>query len=198
MSTRITTPDAAKTVGPVTTSAAAGAGVAGAATVLIVWAMTSAGVDVPDPVSQAITTLLAAVGALVGGWLAPSQADAVAQAVREHGVTADQVAETVAAQIPSTEAVATHVTDQVLAAGRSGLDSQQVLDIAGHTAEQVVRAQAEREAVTGAVESTGRHAAVETTTEVESVAAEAVGEGLESPDIEEVVAAAVPTEVETS
>lgn len=126
--------DAARTAGPVTTSATAGAGIAGAATVLIVWGLNAAGVDVPAEVAQAITVLLAAAGALVGGWLAPSQADAVAQAVAAHSV--------------DSAAVAQHVTDQVLEAGQAGMDSTQVAALVGQTAEQVVRAQAERAAVT--------------------------------------------------
>lgn len=84
--------DAAKTIGPVTTSATAGAGIAGAATVLIVWGLNASGVDVPAEVAQAITVLLAAAGALVAGWLAPSQADAVARAVAANAPSTEEVA----------------------------------------------------------------------------------------------------------
>ena len=84
--------DAARTAGPVTTSATAGAGIAGAATVLIVWGLTSAGVDVPAEAAQAITVLLAAAGALLAGWLAPSQADAVARAVAANAPSTEEVA----------------------------------------------------------------------------------------------------------
>lgn len=84
--------DGAKTVGPITTASTAGAGIAGAATVLIVWGLNAAGVDVPAEVAQAITVLLAAVGALLAGWLAPSQADAVAQAVAANAPSTEEVA----------------------------------------------------------------------------------------------------------
>lgn len=84
--------DGAKTVGPITTASTAGAGIAGAATVLIVWGLTSAGVDVPAEVAQAITVLLAAAGALLAGWLAPSQADAVARAVAANAPSTEEVA----------------------------------------------------------------------------------------------------------
>ena len=84
--------DAARTAGPVTTSATAGAGIAGAATVLIVWGLSAAGVDVPAEVAQAITVLIAAAGALLAGWLAPSQADAVARAVAANAPSTEEVA----------------------------------------------------------------------------------------------------------
>lgn len=84
--------DGAKTVGPITTASTAGAGIAGAATVLIVWGLNAAGVDAPAEVAQAITVLLAAAGALVAGWLAPSQADAVARAVAANAPTTEEVA----------------------------------------------------------------------------------------------------------
>ena len=58
-----------RTVGPVTTGAATGTGVAGASAILLVWLLSLAGLDVPEPVVGAITLLLGAVGTLVGGFL---------------------------------------------------------------------------------------------------------------------------------
>ena len=168
--------DAARTAGPVTTSATAGAGIAGAATVLIVWGLNAAGVDVPAEVAQAITVLLAAAGALAGGWLAPSQADAVARAVAAHSVDSATVAQ--------------HVTDQVLEAGQTGMDSTQVAALVGQTAEQVVRAQAERAAVTdpsprpvvGEVEQTEDY----TPAHAAAVVNETTAESMQVPEVETV------------
>jgi hypothetical protein len=53
---------------PKVQAAGAGAGVAGALTVILVWALSLAGVDVPPEVASALTTLLAAGGALLAGY----------------------------------------------------------------------------------------------------------------------------------
>jgi hypothetical protein len=53
----------------VTTAAAAGTGVAGAAAIVLVWLLSLIGVDVPTEVSAAFAVLLAAVGSIVGGYL---------------------------------------------------------------------------------------------------------------------------------
>lgn len=62
------TPEKRK-IGTVTTSSTAGGVLAGAITVLIVYGVSFAGVDVPEHVSGAITVVVSAVGALAGGWL---------------------------------------------------------------------------------------------------------------------------------
>lgn len=81
-----------KTIGPVTTAAGAGSGAAGAASVLITWGLAQAGLDVPPEVATAIATLGAVAGAFLGGWLAPSQADRVQEAVAAVVPSADEVA----------------------------------------------------------------------------------------------------------
>jgi high-affinity Fe2+/Pb2+ permease len=58
-----------RTIGPVTTAAAAGTGVAGAAAIVLVWLLSLIGVDAPTEVSAAFAVLLAAVGSIVGGYL---------------------------------------------------------------------------------------------------------------------------------
>lgn len=58
----------ARTAGPVTQAATTGAVVAGAVTTIVVWLLSLAGVQVPELVAGALTTLLTAAGAWVGGW----------------------------------------------------------------------------------------------------------------------------------
>lgn len=58
-----------RSVGRVTTSATTGTVIAGAVTVLVVYVASVAGVEVPEAVSSALTVVLSAIGALVGGWL---------------------------------------------------------------------------------------------------------------------------------
>lgn len=55
------------TIGPVTKSATAGTGVAGAAAILIVWILGMFGLEVPEPVAAAIAVLISAIGTLIGG-----------------------------------------------------------------------------------------------------------------------------------
>lgn len=55
------------TIGPVTTSSAAGTGIAGAAGVVIVWLVGLFGLEIPAEVAGAIVVLLGAIGTLVGG-----------------------------------------------------------------------------------------------------------------------------------
>lgn len=62
---------ATRSIGQVTTSSTGGAGIAGAVAVIAVWLIGLAGVEVPSEVSAALATVLAGVGALVGGWLVP-------------------------------------------------------------------------------------------------------------------------------
>lgn len=57
-----------RTAGVVTRSAATGTVVAGAVTTIVVWLLGLGGVVVPELVAGALTTLLAALGAWVGGW----------------------------------------------------------------------------------------------------------------------------------
>lgn len=92
-----------KTVGPVTTAAGTGTGVAGVASILITWGLTQAGVDVPPAVATAITTLCALLGAMVGGWLAPSQADRVQEAVAAVVPTAEDIATAATSATTSTD-----------------------------------------------------------------------------------------------
>lgn len=56
-------------IGPVTTSSAAGTGIAGAAGVLIVYLLSLFGLEVPNEVAAAIVVLIGAIGTLVGGKL---------------------------------------------------------------------------------------------------------------------------------
>ena len=58
-----------RTVGPVTTGAAAGTGVAGAAAVVLVWLLSLTGLDVPAEVSAALAVLIGGIGTLIGGFL---------------------------------------------------------------------------------------------------------------------------------
>ena len=58
-----------RTVGPVTTGAAAGTGVAGAAAVVLVWLLSLTGLDVPAEVSAAVAVLLGGIGTIIGGFL---------------------------------------------------------------------------------------------------------------------------------
>lgn len=59
------------TIGPVTTSSAAGTGIAGAAGVLIVYIIGLFGLEVPNEVAAALVVLIGAIGTLVGGKLVP-------------------------------------------------------------------------------------------------------------------------------
>jgi len=58
-----------RTAGPVTQAATGGATLAGAITVVLVWIVGLNGVEIPEVVAGAITVIIAALGALVGGWL---------------------------------------------------------------------------------------------------------------------------------
>ena len=54
-------------IGPVTTSSAAGTGIAGAAGVLIVYLLSLFGLEVPNEVAAAIVVLIGAIGSIIGG-----------------------------------------------------------------------------------------------------------------------------------
>lgn len=58
-------------IGPVSASAAAGAGVSGAAAIVLVWVLGMFNVEVTAEVAGAFATLIGALGALVGGKLVP-------------------------------------------------------------------------------------------------------------------------------
>lgn len=60
-------------VGPVTTGATAGTGVAGALGVLLIWILDINGVEVPAEVAGAIVVLIGAIGTLLAGWLVKPQ-----------------------------------------------------------------------------------------------------------------------------
>jgi hypothetical protein len=53
---------------PKVVAASAGAGAAGAATVVLIWMVSLIGVEVPPEVASAITTLLSAGAAYAGGY----------------------------------------------------------------------------------------------------------------------------------
>jgi len=56
--------------GPVTNSAVTVGGLAGAVTVIIVWALAEfAGLQIPEYVAAALGAILTALGARLGGWL---------------------------------------------------------------------------------------------------------------------------------
>ena len=55
------------TIGPVTTSSAAGTGIAGAAGVLIVYLLSLFGLEVPNEVAAAIVVLIGAIWSIIGG-----------------------------------------------------------------------------------------------------------------------------------
>lgn len=55
------------TIGPVTKSATAGTGVAGAAAVVIVWILGMFGIEVTTEVAAAIAVLIGAIGTIIGG-----------------------------------------------------------------------------------------------------------------------------------
>lgn len=57
-----------RNVGPVTKSAAAGVGISGAITTLILWLLNPGAVQ-PEVLAVAIATLVMSAGALIGGWL---------------------------------------------------------------------------------------------------------------------------------
>lgn len=59
---------------PKVTAAGVGGGVAGSLTVILVWVVGMAGLDVPPEVASAFTTLVTAVAAIVAGYLKPSRA----------------------------------------------------------------------------------------------------------------------------
>lgn len=62
-----------KTVGPVTTGAAAGGGVGGAFAIVLVWVLAQFGIDMPIEVAMGVGLLVTTLGTLVGGYLVPSK-----------------------------------------------------------------------------------------------------------------------------
>lgn len=58
-----------RTVGRVTTGALSGAGLAGAATVVLVWILGENGIEIPSEVGAAIAALITGLGTLIGGYL---------------------------------------------------------------------------------------------------------------------------------
>ncbi len=59
-------------VGTTTIGAAGGAGLAGAVAVVLVWLLSTVGVDVPAEVQNSLVVIIAAVGAIVGGKYTPT------------------------------------------------------------------------------------------------------------------------------
>lgn len=55
------------TIGPVTKSATAGTGVAGAAAVVIVWILGIFSIEVTTEVAAALAVLIGAIGTIIGG-----------------------------------------------------------------------------------------------------------------------------------
>ena len=68
----ITTQPTGKSIGTTTIGATGGTAVAGSVAVVLVWALSLTGLVVPAEVTAAMTVILAAVGALVGGKFTPS------------------------------------------------------------------------------------------------------------------------------
>lgn len=58
-----------RTIGKVTQSSSAGGGLAGAITLIVVWILTSRGVDIPPEVAAGFTVIISFIGGLIGGWL---------------------------------------------------------------------------------------------------------------------------------
>lgn len=61
-----------KKIGTTTVGSTSGGVAFGAITIVLVWILSEVGVNIPDHVAQAITIILSAVGALIGGKLTPS------------------------------------------------------------------------------------------------------------------------------
>lgn len=55
-------------IGPVTTTATGGVGLAGAVAIVIVWLLGNAGVEVPAEVAGAIAVIVGGIGSVIGGW----------------------------------------------------------------------------------------------------------------------------------
>lgn len=96
-----------KKIGATTMGSTAGSTLAGAATVVLVWLLGAAGVDVPPEVAAAFTVLLGGVGTLLGGKLTPSnqtrtvsEVVALPQEVTNAGPAADVVAQPVVGAAP--------------------------------------------------------------------------------------------------
>ena len=68
----ITSEPTGKSIGTTTIGATGGTAVAGSVAVVLVWALSLTGLVVPAEVTAAMTVILAAVGALVGGKFTPS------------------------------------------------------------------------------------------------------------------------------
>lgn len=169
-STTSTQPDAqtqSKGIGPVTTAATSGATVAGAVSILIVWGLSAAHIEVPAEVGSAIATLCAGIGGLIGGYLAPSQRARVAEAVAANAPTAEEIAQRVAQVAPTLapETVTTAVAEalpapvhpaeiaQATAAALAHPTStlhQQIADVAAVTARDAVAGLARDQATAAA------------------------------------------------
>ncbi|WP_405472393.1 hypothetical protein [Paenarthrobacter ilicis] len=65
------TPTPSRTVGPVTAAATAGSGTGYALGIVVVWVLSTSGVNVPGPVADAIGFLLTVGLSFAGGWLVP-------------------------------------------------------------------------------------------------------------------------------
>nr|WP_312964313.1 hypothetical protein [Kocuria rhizophila] len=105
-----------KKIGATTMGSTAGGTLAGAATVVLVWLLGTAGVDVPPEVAAAFAVLLGGLGTLLGGKLTPSnQTRTVSEVVAmpQEATTAGPVAggPAQAAALPDVTAGSTAVDD---------------------------------------------------------------------------------------
>lgn len=72
MAVQAVTEPTGKKIGTTTVGSTSGGVAFGAITIVLVWILSEVGVSIPDHVAQAITIILSAVGALIGGKLTPS------------------------------------------------------------------------------------------------------------------------------
>ena len=114
-----------KKIGATTMGSTAGGTLAGAATVVLVWLLGAAGVDVPSEVAAAFTVLLGGVGTLLGGKLTPSnqtrtvsEVVALTQESTNAGPAADVVAQPAVGVAPA-GSTAVDDPDSDLVAGES-------------------------------------------------------------------------------
>lgn len=108
--------DAKGVAGPITNGTTAGATVAGAFTVLVVWALTLFGVTVPPEVASAFTVLVAGVvGWLVGRAthpVAPSVIEAIEAKVSAESPVVIAPVEVEAKEVPMTDALVANASDK--------------------------------------------------------------------------------------
>lgn len=108
--------DAKGVAGPITNGTTAGATVAGAFTVLVVWGLTLFGVTVPPEVASAFTVLVAGVvGWLVGRAthpVAPSVIEAIEAKVSAESPVVIAPVEVEAKEVPMTDALVANASDK--------------------------------------------------------------------------------------